>query len=143
MNFLDIIFIIIGSVSLLLGLIFLVGGCIDNEIGLGIGGFVVFLVFTVFIGILPFLVIDKGSGSTIGIVTSIDKNFFGTTAIYIKTSESSQEKYCIEDKEVVKKAKKLIGKEVKVEYGERIGLYSTGRCSLSPIEKIEELELNS
>lgn len=73
------------------------------------------------------------------IYDEVDKNFFGTTAIYIKSSETTQEKYCIEDDKVVEQAKELIGKEVKVEYGTRVGLYSTGRCSSAPIEKIEKL----
>lgn len=92
-----------------------------------------------FVGILPFIHLDRGSGSTIGTITSVDKNFFGTTAIYIKTSETEQENYCIEDEKIAEQAKELIGKEVKVDYGTRMGLYSTGRCSSAPIKKIEML----
>jgi len=88
--------------------------------------------------VLPFIVLDKGSGSTIGTITSVDKNFFGTTALYIKTSETAQEKYCIEfDEELEDTAKEFIGQEVKVSYGERVGIYSTGKCNQAPIESIE------
>ena len=86
---------------------------------------------------MGFIVLDRGSGATIGEITSVDKNFFGTTAVYIKTSETEQEEYCIENNEVADQAKELIGKKVKVSYGERVGIYSTGRCSQAPIEKIE------
>lgn len=139
MNWFDILLIVIGTILLLIGLIGLIVGIVDDEVGLGIGLFIVTLFFACFFGIFPFIKLDKSSGSTIGIITSVDKNFFGTTAIYIKTSETEQEEYCIEDEEVVEQAKELIGKEVKVEYGTRVGLYSTGRCSYAPIEKIEEI----
>ena len=70
---------------------------------------------------LPFLVIDKSSGSTVGTITSVDKNFWGTTALYIKSTETNEEKYCIEyNKELEEKAKELIGKKVKVSYGKRV-----------------------
>lgn len=86
-----------------------------------------------------FLVVDKGAGSTIGEITSVDKNFFGTTAVYVKTSETSQETYCIEDGKIVNKTQELIGKRVRIYYGERVGLYSTGKCSQAPVSKIEEV----
>lgn len=91
----------------------------------------------------PFIIIDKGSGSTIGEVTSIDKNFFGTTAVYIKTSEITQEKYCVEDSKVAEQAKELIGKKVKISYGERVGIYSTSKCDEAPIDHIEEIKEGS
>ncbi len=139
MNWLDILLIIIGSILLIIGLIYLVAGIVDDEVEVGIGMFILMLLFAFLFGIFPFIKLDKSSGSTIGIITSVDKNFFGTTAIYIKTSETEQEEYCIEDEEVVEQAKDLIGKEVKVDYGTRVGLYSTGRCNFAPIEKIEEI----
>ena len=88
--------------------------------------------------LLPFLVIDKHSGLTVGTITSVEKNFFGTTALYIKTIENQEEKYCIEfDEELEEQANKYIGETVKISYGERVGFYSTGKCHQSPIEKIE------
>lgn len=91
----------------------------------------------------PFIVIDKGSGSTIGEVTSVDKNFFGTTAVYIKTSETAQERYCVEDSKVAEQAKELIGKKVKISYDERVGIYSTSKCGEAPIDHIEEVKEGS
>ncbi len=139
MNWLDILLIGIGITLFICGLIILVMGFVDDEKILGIVMFISMLIFAFFVGILPFIQIDRGSGSTIGTITSVDKNFFGTTAIYIKTSETEQEKYCIEDEGVTEQAKELIGKKVKIDYGTRVGLYSTGRCSSAPIEKIEEI----
>ena len=130
MNWLDIILIIIIIVALLLAIL----AFITEEIGLGLGCLIFSGLF-----ILPFIVIDKGSGSTVGVITSVDKNFFGTTAVYVKTSETTQEKYCIEyNDRLENKAKEMVGKEVKISYGERVGLYSTGRCRPAPIEKIED-----
>lgn len=139
MNWLDILLIGIGITLFICGLIILVMGFVDDEKILGIVMFISMLIFAFFVGILPFIIIDRGSDSTIGTITSVDKNFFGTTAIYIKTSETEQEKYCIEDEGVTEQAKELIGKKVKIDYGTRVGLYSTGRCSSAPIEKIEEI----
>ena len=87
----------------------------------------------------PFVTIDKGAGSTIGEITSVDKSFWGNTKIFVKTSETEQEEYCAEDIEVANKAAELIGKKVKISYGERVGIYSTGRCGLAPVEIIEEV----
>lgn len=106
----------------------------------------IIFVFTICAAVVlcaPFIIIDKGSGSTIGEVTSIDKNFFGTTAVYIKTSEITQEKYCVEDSKVAEQAKELIGKKVKISYGERVGIYSTSKCDEAPIDHIEEIKEGS
>lgn len=139
MNWLDIILIIMIIIIFAGGLILLTLCLIEQEVCFG---FCLLFVSLLIVGILilPFIVVDKGSGSTIGIITSVDKNFFGTTAIYVKTSETTQEKYCIEfNKKLENTAKELIGKEVKISYGERVGLYSTGKCSQAPVEKIEIL----
>ena len=84
-----------------------------------------------------FFVCDKSSGVTQGYITSVDKNFFGTTAVFIKTSESSQEEYCIEDDKIVDIANENIGKKVRINYGTRVGIYSTGACDNAPIDVIE------
>lgn len=138
MNILDLILGALFLVSSIGGLIWAICAFKDDEFEVGltilfIGAFIAF--FTA----LPFIVLDKGSGSTIGEITSVDKNYFGTTALYIKTSETAQEEYCIEDEKVALQASELIGKKVKVSYGERVGIYSTGACSQAPIEVIEEL----
>lgn len=136
MNWLDIILIILITIILVGGVVISILAWIDGEIGFGFG-----LIFTaLFISsmlTLPFIVLDRGAGSTIGTITSVDKNFFGTTAVYVKTSETTQEKLCIENNKLSEQAKSLIGKEVKVSYGTRVGLYSTGKCGQAPIEKIE------
>lgn len=138
MNWLDIILIIMISIAFVGGIVSLILCLMDHETGLGLGALFISLVIVGLL-ILPFIVVDKGNGSTIGIITSVDKNFFGTTAIYVKTSETTQEEYCIEHNDRLEnKAKEMIGKEVKISYGERVGFYSTGSCSQAPIEKIEE-----
>lgn len=140
MNFLDIIFIILIIITFIGTIIFI--GMASAE---GDFEFVIALIFggLVVIGFefLPFVVIDKASGSTIGTITSVDKNFFGTTALYIKTTETNEEEYCIEfDEKLENQAKELIGKKVKITYGKRVGLYSTGKCSEAPVDTIEVLE---
>lgn len=139
MNWLD---VILGA----LFLIVTIGGLVISVICFkdcdGETGFFM-LVLTAIAGFLlgsAFVVIDKGSGSTIGEITSVDKNYFGTTALYVKTSETSQEEYCIEDSEVATQATELIGKKVKISYDKRVGIYSTGACSQAPVEKIEVIE---
>ena len=145
MNFLDIILIIVNVIVILGGLIgiaFCIREACDFLEGLvtTIGIIIVVGIVLATILFASFVVLDKGSGSTIGIITSVDKNFFGTTAIYIKTSENEQEKYCIENNDVSNLAKELIGKKVKISYGERIGFYSTGACDQAPVENIEVQE---
>lgn len=137
MNFLDIIIIIAIIITIIITVLSAVevkNGEDECLIFVPVG----IIAILIFIGCF-FLVIDKGAGSTIGEITSVDKNFFGTTAVYVKTSETSQETYCIEDEEIVNKAQELIGKRVKIYYGERVGLYSTGKCSQAPVSKIEEV----
>lgn len=146
MNWLDILLIIINLLVLLFGIIAIVMAFIKKDdyfsewFGIAIGFWIIYI----FCGWLLwgwFVIIDKASGSTIGTITSVDKNFFGTTALYIKTSETEQEEYCIEfDKKLEKQAKELIGEKVKISYGKRVGLYSTGKCNQAPIEKIELIE---
>lgn len=96
-----------------------------------IGGIIAF-VLTV-----PFVALDKSSGSTVGKITSVDKNFWGTTAIYIKVNETKEEEYCAEDEEIIELAKENIGKNVKISYGTRVGLYHLNQCRQAPVEKIE------
>lgn len=137
MNFLDIIIIIAIIITIIITVLSAVevkNGADESLIFVPVG----IIAILSFIGCF-FLIIDKGAGSTIGEITSVDKNFFGTTAVYVKTSETSQETYCIEDEEIVNKAQELIGKRVRIYYGERVGLYSTGKCSQAPISKIEEV----
>ena len=97
MNFLDMIIIILLACAVVGGIIFFRWAKDEGGEPIILAAVVV-LTISLCIGLLiPFTVIDKGAGSTVGEITSVDKNFFGTTAVYIKTSEISQEKYCIED----------------------------------------------
>ena len=139
MNWLDLILGALFMVSFVGGLILVVLMFKDEEFEAGISIMVIAGMVAFFTG-KPFLVLDRGSGSTIGEITSVDKNYFGTTAVYIKTSETAQEEYCVEDTDVAVQAAELIGKKVKVSYGERVGIYSVGRCSQAPLEVIEVIE---
>lgn len=139
MNWLDIIIIIVIAIITLGAIGVTLMAIQEHETGM-IGG--VFITWLILIGIciLPFLTIDKAAGTTVGEITSVDKNFFGTHAIYIKTSETEQEKYCTESLDVTKIAVNNIGKKVKIKYNTRVGLYSTGACSEAPVIKIELVE---
>lgn len=139
MNWLDIIMIILAIGIFMAAIVILTWAAKEDDLGFGIISALIIFLFEI-IPSLYFIVLDKGSGSTIGTITSIDKNFFGTTSLYIKTSENSQEIYCIEDSNIVEQAKLLIGKNVKVKYGERVGMYSTNKCHQAPIEEIEEIK---
>lgn len=137
MNWLDIILLILILICVIGGIVLLILAIVDDEIGTGVMC-CLFCLFLAGLCTLPFVVLDKASGSTMGTLTSVDKNFFGTTAVYIKTSETEQEEYCIEfNDKLEEQAKNLIGKKIIITYGERIGLYSTTKCSQAPIESIE------
>lgn len=148
MNFLDIILIILNIIILISAIVIngliIKAGIDDVEIGLAIGETILLWITVVIIMLLtfgiPFVVLDKASGSTIGTITSVDKNFFGTTGVYVKTSETTQEKYCIEDETISKQASELIGSKVKISYGQRVGLYSTGKCKQAPLTSIKIVE---
>lgn len=139
MNWLDFIIIFIIAI-ITLGAIGLVFMAIQEDEKEMIGG--VFITWLVLTGVcmIPFVTIDKAAGTTIGTITSVDRNFFGTHAIYIKTSETEQEKYCTEDIDITKIAVNNIGKKAKIKYNTRVGLYSTGACSEAPVIKIEIVE---
>lgn len=141
MNWLDILLIVIFLIMLVGTIVSLIMGIKEDDYF-----FAGFMgpACALWIGICLacFIVLDKASGSTIGKIMTVDKNFFGTTAVYVKTSETEQWQFCVEDKDVIKQANKLIGKTVKVEYGKRVGIYSTGRCHSSPLKKIVEVKEN-
>lgn len=127
--------IILCFIAFIIMLILMVAAAKDEDYGFCIGILVIGILVMGLI-MLPFLVLDKGSGSTIGTITSVDKNFFGTTAIYIKTSETEQEEYCAENEHIIKLAKKYIGKKVKIDYETRVGIYDFSQCHQAPIKKI-------
>lgn len=147
MNGLDIFLIILNVILFIVGIITIIVAIIkrndswSDATAISIAYWICYLVcIPLFLILLPFLVVDKSSGSTVGLITSVDRNFFGTTALYVKTSETEQEKYCIENEDISNKAKELIGKNVKIEYGSRVGFYSTGKCKQAPISKVEIIE---
>lgn len=140
MNWLDIIGILFIAFIVIGGIILDVIAIMDKEYSFVGECSVVSLFLCALVVFIFFFVCDKSAGVTQGYITSVDKNFFGTTAIFIKTSESSQEEYCIEDDKIVDIANKNIGKKVTVKYGKRVGLYSTGRCNQGPIESINLVE---
>ena len=137
MNFLDIIIIIVLALLTLGALILQFIAISEEEYGMIGGVFITWLVICGFIFCASFVSIDKKSGSTVGTITSVDKNFFGTTALHIKTTETTEEQYCIEDNKLAEVAKENIGKKVRVNYGTRVGIYSTGACDNAPIDIIE------
>ena len=136
MNFLDILIIIVLIILTLMALLLQFMAVRDEEYGIIGGIFGMWLVLFGFIFFVSFVNIDKKSGSTVGTITSVDKNFFGTTALYIKTTETSEEQYCMEDEKLVEVAKENIGKKVRINYGTRVGIYSTGACEDAPVDAI-------
>lgn len=139
MNWLDFIIIFIIAIIFLGAIGFIFESIQEQETELIKGVVFVWIILTG-LCMIPFLVIDKASGTTVGTITSVDRNFFGTHAIYIKTSETEQEKYCTEDIDITKVAVNHIGKKVKIKYNTRVGLYSTGACSEAPIVELELVE---
>ena len=139
MNWIDVILCVVIGIIILGVMCLTIEAFHENEPGMIPG---VFITGIILIGLclVPFLTIDKAAGATIGTITAVDRNFFGTTAVYFKTSETEQEEYCIENKEIKEVAMDNIGKKVKVKYGTRVGLYSTGACSQAPIKEIEIIE---
>lgn len=140
MNFIDIILIIVLALLTFGALALIVLALRDDEPGVAGSMFVTYLVIVAFICFAAWFTIDKKSGSTQGEITSVDKNFFGTTAVYIKVTETKEEIYCVEDENIAEIASNNIGNKVKVSYGTRVGFYSTGACNEAPISKIEILE---
>lgn len=144
MNWLDIVLIIINILLFITGIITIVVAIVRRDDFWSESTPIAIAYWTIYLTmgwllLLPFIVVDKNSGSTVGEITSVDKNFFGTTAVYIKTIENEQEKYCIEfNEELENKANELIGQRVKISYGKRVGIYSTGKCNQAPIENIEQ-----
>ena len=140
MNFIDVILIIVLALLTFGALALIVLALKDEEPGVAGVMVLTYLVIVAFICFAAWFTIDKKSGSTQGEITSVDKNFFGTTAVYIKVTETNEELYCIEDEDLAEIASNNIGNKVKVSYGTRVGFYSTGACNEAPISKIEILE---
>ena len=145
MNFLDIIIIVGILIPATVGaLVCQITSIIEKDYEFIIEVFITWLIIFCFVFTISFVNIDKKSGSTVGNITSVDKNFFGTTALYIKTTETTEEQYCIEDNKLSEIAKENIGKKVRINYGTRVGIYSTGACDNAPVDTIEVInEVNN
>ena len=145
MNFLDIIIIVGILIPATVGaLVCQITSIIEKDYEFIIEVFITWLIIFCFVFTISFVNIDKKSGSTVGTITSVDKNFFGTTALYIKTTETTEEQYCIEDNKLAEIAKENIGKKVRINYGTRVGIYSTGACDNAPVDTIEVInEVNN
>jgi hypothetical protein len=149
MNWLDIFLIILNVILFIVGIITIIVAIIKRNDSWSEATAISIIYWTCYLVLiplslilLPFAVLDRASGVTIGTITSVNQNFFGTTALYIKTSEVTQEKYCIEfDEDLINKSRELIGQRVKITYGKRVGLYSTTYCKQAPIEAIERVEV--
>ena len=145
MNFLDIIIIVGILIPATVGaLVCQITSIIKKDYEFIIEVFITWLIIFCFVFTISFVNIDKNSGATVGTITSVDKNFFGTTALYIKTTETTEERYCIEDNKLAEIAKENIGKKVRINYGNRVGIYSTGACDNAPVDTIEVInEVNN
>ena len=140
MNWLDILMLIVCIVIFMLGFVWLIFAIKEDSTGAGIVRFFIGIGASLFIGVLTWLCMDFKSGKTVGEITSVDKNFFGTTAVYIKVNNNSEERYCVESDNIVDLANEYVGKKVQTSYGKRFGFYSTGRCSNAPIDEIRLIE---
>lgn len=140
MNWLDILLIIVVLACFICAFIWLIFAVKEDETPLGIAGLLIGIGIGIFIGACGWFKTDFKSGQTVGEITSVDKNLFGTTAVYIKTTNNQEEKYCVEDDTVAESATRLVGYRVKITYGKRVGIYSTGRCDEAPIDSIEVVE---
>ena len=145
MNFLDIIIIVAILIPVTVGaLVCQITSIIEKDYEFIIEVFITWLIIFCFVFTVSFVNIDKKSGATVGTITSVDKNFFGTTALHIKITETSEEQYCIEDNKLSEIAKENIGKKVRINYGTRVGIYSTGACDNAPVDTIEVInEVNN
>ena len=91
MNFLDIIIIVGILIPATVGaLVCQITSIIEKDYEFIIEVFITWLIIFCFVFTISFVNIDKNSGATVGTITSVDKNFFGTTALYIKTTETTE-----------------------------------------------------
>lgn len=140
MNWLDILMLIVCIVIFMLGFILLILAVKEDYTGAGIVGFFMGIGASLLIAACTWMCVDYKSGKTVGEITSVDENFFGTTAVYIKVNNNFEEKYCVESDNIAELASEYVGKKVQISYGKRFGFYSTGRCSSAPIDEIRLIE---
>ena len=86
------------------------------------------------------LVIDRDPDMSIGVLVGMEENPFGTYTVFIRTNDSDQRHYCMEDPDIIAFAKTLVGETVRVGWGERVGIYPLEKCNQAPIIHIERWE---
>lgn len=99
---------------------------------------IIILLMAMYIFAIPFIVIDNNNGMIEGRITNVEKNWYGTYTIYIRTDKN--EKYCTENKSIGNKANELIGREVILGKGTREGIYGITKCHEAPIVHIERVK---
>ena len=107
-------------------------GCISLLGNFIIGAFITMVVITCFV------VIDTNNKTIQGRITNVEKNWYGTYTIYIRTNKN--EKYCTENKDIVEFAKKELGRKVIIGKGTREGIYGITKCHEAPIVHIERVK---
>lgn len=91
-------------------------------------------------GLTQVLVIDKNADMAVGTLVGIEKEPLGSVSVYIRTGDSEQRRYCMEDEELIQFAKEHIGEVVRVGWGDRVGFYPLNKCRQAPIIHIERWE---
>lgn len=95
---------------------------------------------TFIFGLTQVLVIDRNADMTIGVLVGIEREPFGRAYVYIKTEDSEQRRYCMEDEDLIAFAKEHTGEVVRVGWGDRVGFYPLNKCKQAPIIHIERWE---
>jgi len=91
-------------------------------------------------GLTQVLVIDKNADMTIGVLVGMEREPLGSVSVYIRTGDSEQRHYCMEDEELIQFAKEHLGETVRVGWGDRVGFYPLNKCRQAPIIHIERWE---
>ena len=99
---------------------------------------IIVLLMAMYMFAIPFIVVDTNNKTIEGILTNVEKNWYGTYTIYIRTDKN--EKYCVENKDIINMANELIGREVIIGKGTREGMYGITKCHEAPITHIERVK---
>ena len=99
---------------------------------------IIILLMAMCIFVIPFIVVDTDNKTIEGTLTNVEKNWYGTYTIYIRTDKN--EKYCVENKDIINMANELIGREVIIGKGTREGMYGITKCHEAPITHIERVK---
>ena len=99
---------------------------------------IIVLLMAMYMFAISFIVVDTNNKTIEGILTNVEKNWYGTYTIYIRTDKN--EKYCVENKDIINMANELIGREVIIGKGTREGMYGITKCHEAPITHIERVK---